>query len=140
MYIFMNIYICIYMYICIHSCHDLPLFVDSTPYCASKRVDNSQEFQRVTRLIHTCDFTPLHEWHDSHDMTHIYLTWCIHIFLKDVSIIRVAWHVHMCDMTQTAHSEHADTSKNFFFLFTDDTTHSYVWHHSFISVTWRIHM
>jgi len=99
----------------------------------------------VTCLIHVWDITHSYVWHDSFilekclihmwDMPHSHVrhdsfirdTQRIHTCVPGMplcAIASVTWLIHMCDMTHS-HVWHA---------------HSYVWHDSFICVTWFIYV
>jgi len=105
----------------------------------------------VTWLIHMCDVTREHEWHDrldhTCDVTHGYV-W------HDVFIC-VIWLIHMCDMTRSYTCRFPLTGRQMWhvsFMYVHDSficvtwlshmcdmIQSYVWHDSFICVTWLIH-
>ena len=99
--------------------------------------------QYVIRLLHTCDMTHSHVWHDSF----ICVTWLIRIYEIPPSCFLDRWHdsfscvirlIHMCDVT------HAHVCHDSFICVTWRMpmcvmTHSYVWHDSFPCVTWLVH-
>ena len=104
----------------------------------------------VTWLIHMCDMTHSYVWHDSF----IYVTWPMHMseqVLLDVSkwwcvtwlippvYMSVRVGTLLCDM---AHSYvwHDSFICVTWLIHKCDMTHSYVWRVSFICVTWLIHM
>jgi len=80
----------------------------------------------VTWLIHMCDMTCSYVWHDSS----ICVTWLIHKFNMThpygfcwYSFTYVTTCIYMADSTRS---------------YTCGMTHSYLWHDSFICVTWHI--
>jgi len=124
-----------------HSCvwHDtftcvtwLIYMCDMTHSC--RRRDS---FICVTWLIHMCDMTHSYVWHDS--------------FIRVTWLIPCMWHdtfIHMNESAQTnllrntpvsLYACHMSTIKCVTWLVhMCDMTHSYVWHDSFIRVTWLI--
>jgi len=108
-----------------------------------QRVRACAAFTCVTWLIHTCDMTHSHEWHDSfmcvtwlmHDMTHscVWHDSCMsatrgicmcdvtHWFVSQDAFTCVTWLIHMCVLTHSY------------------LTNSYLWHDSHVHVTWLIH-
>jgi len=107
-------------------------------------------------LIHTCDMTNSHAWHDSFidvtclihmcDMTHAHvwhdwftrMTWLIHRY--DMS------HSHVwCDsFTRVTRPIRCDMTPSYVchdsLIHMCDMTYSFVWHDWFISMTWLMHM
>jgi len=85
-------------------------------------------FTYVTRLIHMCDMTHSHMWHDSFT--------CL------------TWQIHMCDLTHRRPLKVSwPTLARWSWLKTmsrlremRDLTRSYVWHDSFVCVTWLVGM
>jgi len=77
------------------------------------------DFLQVPWLIHMCDMTHAHLWHDSFTC--------------------VTWLIYVCDMTHL-HVWHVLCTFVTWMIHTGDLTHSYVWHDSFICVTWLVHM
>jgi len=92
-------------------------------------------FIYVTWLIHMCDMTHSHVWHDSF----IYDTYtCVHRVCAHEFVSMCTWvreYVHMSSWV-CAHENPRDP--NYFHVC--DTIHSYVWHDSFICVTWLNHI
>jgi len=83
----------------------------------------------VTWLIHICDMTRSHVWHDSFVCVPglIHMLERIHSCVRHDSFIRAhVWHVSFTYVTWLLHML--------------EMTHSYVWHDSFICVTWLIPM
>ena len=80
----------------------------------------------VSWLIDTCDMTHSYMWHDSF----IYVTWLIHKCVM-TRVMCVTSLMHTCDMT------HLHLRHDWLTLVTAVT---YVWHDSFIYVSWLIHI
>jgi len=84
----------------------------------------------------------VHTWPDS------FATHMNHSYVWRDLFIHATWLIHMCDMTHS-HLTWSNQVINTFTLIPHycrgsihmwDMTHSYVWHDSFIYVTWLIHM
>ena len=102
----------------------------------------------VTWLTHMCDMIHSYVWHDSF----ICVTWLIHMcdvthsYLWHDSLICVTWLIHMCeslnhmcDMTHSyAHVTRSCEGRDSFCI--RDMNHSFVWHDSFMCVTWLVRM
>jgi len=114
----------------------------------------------VTWLIHVCDMTYSHVWHDafmSHDVSCPMVailrcvTWLIHVcdlthscVWHDVFMC-VTWRIYesWCELPHGGHSEVCDMTHSCVWLWlihVCDMTHSCVWHDSFMCVTWLIYM
>ena len=101
----------------------------------------SNSYTCVTWLIHMCDMTHSHVWHDSFT----YVTWLIHTC--DVTHPRVwhdsftcvAWLIHMRDVTHS-HVWRDPFTCVTWLIHMCDMTHSHVWHYSFTCVTWLNHL
>jgi len=102
---------------------------------------------RVTWLMHTCDMTHAYMWHESQgcklvpgihrDMTNTNTN--RHTLQKDLPTLPAYTHIHrdmahsfMTWLNQTTHLHGS------WLIHTCDMTHVYVWHDSFIRVTWLI--
>jgi len=85
----------------------------------------------VTWLIHMCDMTYLHVWHDSFIHVNTCVTW-----KKNPSSPRVSpHHTHQ----RTSYVWHDLFTRVMWRIHKCDVTHSQVWHDSFIHVTWLSH-
>ena len=114
----------------------------------------------VTWLIHVCDMTYSHVWHDafmSHDVSCPMVailrcvTWLIHVcdlthscVWHDVFMC-VTWRIYesWCELPHGGHSEVCDMTHSCvwrWLIHVCDMTHSCVWHDSFMCVTWLIYM
>jgi len=121
----------------------------------STRVRASSSDIYAIWLIHMRDMTHSYVWHDSF----ICLTWLVHMcdmthsYAWRDSFVRVTWLIHMCDMI-LRHGQHARDICMLLDSFIrvtwlrpvcdmthskDDMTQTYIWHASFIRVTWHIH-
>jgi len=123
--------------------------------CYSTRTDCHIHMCDMTHVVPMCDMTYSYEWYDPFmcvpwlihmfDMTHSYawydcgMTFCFewvmsHIWMSHVTHMNESCHTWMSHVTHMSH-------KCVVWLFyLSDMTHSYVWHDSFISVVWRIHI
>jgi len=88
-------------------------------------------FTCVTWLIHMCDMTHSYVWRDSFTAIWAILRRVTSAAFVHHSFIRMTWPINICDMIHM--------SFRYVPWLIYPRTHSYVWHVSFVCVTWLIH-
>jgi len=103
-------------------------------------------------LTHMCGMTHSHVWHDSLTCVAWLISMChmTHSHAGHDSFICVTWLIHLCSNTPSyalildnmSDMTHSSVRHDFItrFIHMCGMTHSYVWHDSFICVTWLVHM
>ena len=119
-----------HLYVFVYRWHEsfIDMWHDSFDMTHSYMWHDSFDMTHFIWFIRICDMTHSYMWHD----LFVCVTWLIHIwgtwFMRDSKskiLIRCLTDIYTCDMTYSCIC---------------DMTHSYIWHDSFIYVTWPVHM
>ena len=105
--------------------------------CSTRHTHQLQE--NMSGLIHMCDMTHSHVWHDSCVTCLTYMCDMTHSHVWYDSFTCVTWLIHMYGMTHS-HIWHDSFSCVTCLIHMCDMAHSQVWHDSFTYVAWLILM